>query len=178
MSRLLDATLTFRRARITYFSLSSAREKSYVIEPSRLVYAQGGLYLMAFVPEYGELRTFSVDRLRGVSLLDERFTPSEVSEDAFAHSLGVNEGPPETIAIAFEPRIAPYIRARRWHASQRNADQDNGGVVVTLDVCNDWALRSWILGFGPLAQVLSPASLAHQIRDEIEQARSRYAALE
>ena len=178
VSRLLDATLTFRRARITYFSLSSAREKSYVIEPSRLVYAQGGLYLMAFVPEYGELRTFSVDRLRGVSLLDERFTPSEVPEDAFAHSLGVNEGPPETIAIAFEPRIAPYIRARRWHASQRNADQDNGGVVVTLDVCNDWALRSWILGFGPLAQVLSPASLAHQIRDEIEQARSRYAALE
>ena len=70
------------------------------------------------------------------------------------------------------------FRARRWHASQRNADQDNGGVVVTLDVCNDWALRSWILGFGPLAQVLSPASLAHQIRDEIEQARSRYAALE
>jgi predicted DNA-binding transcriptional regulator YafY len=178
VARLLDATLNFRRARITYFSLSSAREKSYLIEPSRLVYAQGGLYLIAFVPEYGEMRTFSVERLRNVSLLEERFTPSEVPEGAFAHSLGVNEGPPETIEIAFEPRIAPYIRERRWHASQRTADQVNGGIVVTLDVCNDWALRSWILGFGPLAQVLSPASLAHQIRDEIEQARSRYAALE
>jgi len=178
VARLLDATLHSRRARVTYFSLSSAREKAYLIEPYRLVYSQGGLYLLAFVPEYGELRTFSVDRLRAVSLLEERFTPSEVPDDAFAHSLGVNEGPPETIEIAFEPRIAPYVRERRWHASQRHVDQPDGGVVLTLDVCNDWALRSWILGFGPLARVLSPSSLAHQIRDEVEQTRSRYAALE
>jgi predicted DNA-binding transcriptional regulator YafY len=175
---VLDATLHSRRARVTYFSLSSAREKAYLIEPYRLVYSQGGLYLIAFVPEYGELRTFSVDRMRAVSLLEERFTPSEMPDDAFAHSLGVNDGPPETIEIAFEPRIAPYVRERRWHASQRHIDQPDVGIVVTLDVCNDWALRSWILGFGPLARVLSPASLAHQIREEVEQTRSRYATLE
>ena len=136
------------------------------------------MYLLAFVPEYGAVRTFSVDRIRAVSLLEERFTPSEMPDHAFAHSLGVNDGPPETIEIAFEPRIAPYVRERRWHVSQRHVDQADGGIVVTLDVCNDWSLRSWILGFGPQARVLSPASLARQIRDEVEQTRSRYAALE
>src|SRR6185437_9419448 len=110
VARLLDATLHSRRARLTYFSLSSAREKTYLIEPYRLVYSQGGLYLLAFVPEYGAVRTFSVDRIRAVSLLEERFTPSEMPDHAFAHSLGVNDGPPETIEIAFEPRIAPYVR--------------------------------------------------------------------
>jgi predicted DNA-binding transcriptional regulator YafY len=43
-------------------------------------------------------------------------------------------------------------------------------------VCNDWALRSWILSFGPLARVLSPAHLAAQIKDEIDRASNRYAA--
>jgi predicted DNA-binding transcriptional regulator YafY len=178
VARLLDATLHHRRVRMQYFSLSSAREKEYVIEPHRLVYSQGGLYVLAFVPDYGELRTFAVERIRALSLLEERFTPAEEPGDAFAHSLGANEGAPERIEIAFEPRIAPYVRSRRWHASQAVTERDDGGVTVTLDVCNDWALRSWILGFGPLARVVSPGSLARQIRDEIDQARSRYATLE
>ena len=32
--------------------------------------------------------------------------------------------------------------------------------MLTLDVCNDSALRSWILGWGPSARVVAPASLA------------------
>jgi predicted DNA-binding transcriptional regulator YafY len=174
VSRLLDATLHHRRAQMTYFSVSSGREKEYLIEPYRLVHAQGGLYLFAFVPEYGEMRTFGVDRIRRVSLLEERFEPAAVSADTFAHSIGVNEGQPERIEIAFEPRIAPYVRERTWHASQRTSDRDDGGVLMTLDVCNDWALRSWILSFGQLARVIAPPELARQVKDELQRAQSRY----
>ena len=175
VARLLDATLNHRRATMKYFSMSSGREKDYVIEPYRLIYSPGGMYLLAFVPEYAELRTFSVDRIRGVSLHEERFTPSEIPDAVFAHSLGVNEGPPEHIEIAFEPRIAPYVRERTWHPSQALADRKDGGVVLSLDVCNDWALRSWILSFGPLARVQSPPALTAQIKDEIDRASARYA---
>jgi predicted DNA-binding transcriptional regulator YafY len=175
IARLLDATLNHRRATMKYFSMSSSREKEYLIEPYRLIYSPGGMYLLAFVPEYRDLRTFSVDRIRGISLLEERFTPSDVPDAAFAHSIGVNEGPPEQIEIAFEPRIAPYVRERRWHASQTNTDRKDGGVVLSLHVCNDWALRSWILSFGPLARVLTPPALAAQIKDEIHRAAERYA---
>jgi predicted DNA-binding transcriptional regulator YafY len=175
IAKLLDATLNHRRATMKYFSMSSGREKEYVIEPYRLIYSPGGMYLQGFVPEYQEVRTFSVDRIRGLSLHEERFTPAEVPEAAFAHSIGVNEGPPEHIEIAFEPRIAPFVRERQWHASQRNTERKDGGLVVALDVCNDWALRSWILSFGPLARVLKPATLAAQIKDEVDRASARYA---
>ena len=178
VSRLLEATLQHRRTQMKYFSLSSGREKDYLIEPHRLVYGQGGLYVFAFVPQYNAMRTFAVERIRGVSLLEERFTPSPIEEDTFAHSIGVNEGLPEHIEIAFEPKVAPYVRERTWHPSQTLTDTTEGGVVVSLNVCNDWALRSWILSFGPLARVLEPMSLARQMKDEFEQARSRYAALE
>jgi predicted DNA-binding transcriptional regulator YafY len=159
---------------VGYYSLSSGREKTYLLEPYRLVYSPGGLYLIAFVPEYKEIRTFALERVRAVSLQEEKFTPAALPEDAFAHSIGVNQGTPEHVEIAFEPRIAPYVRERRWHPSQQTTEQPDGGVVVALDVCNDWALRGWVLSFGPLARVLAPPSLAGQIRDEIERTAERY----
>jgi predicted DNA-binding transcriptional regulator YafY len=174
IAKLLDATLHHRRAQMTYFSLSSQREKDYLIEPYRLIYSQGGLYLLAWVPEYTAFRTFAVERIRGLSLQEERFTPVDLPEETFAHSLGVNEGPPERMEISFDRQIAPYVRERRWHPSQQIVEAPDGGIVVRLDVTNDWALRSWILSFGPLAKVLSPASLSNQIKDETARAAARY----
>ena len=174
VAQLLDATLHNRRVSLRYHSFSSNREKTYLVEPQRLVFAQGGLYLVAFVPEYAQLRTFSVDRMLSLSVSEERFEPQDLSEDAFAHSLGVHQGPPERIEIVFEPRMARYVRERVWHASQQIVDQPDGSVVMTLSVSNDWALRSWILGFGPLARVIAPPSLAQQILDEVERTRSMY----
>jgi predicted DNA-binding transcriptional regulator YafY len=61
-----------------------------------------------------------------------------------------------------------------WHPSQEARDHADGSLTLTLNVCNDWALRSWILGFGPLARVVAPPQLAAQILDEINRARSHY----
>lgn len=174
VAQLLDATLHHRRVAMRYHSFSSNREKDYLIDPYRLVFAQGGLYVVAHVPEYQQMRTFAVERIRSLSVTEERFEPIDIAEDAFAHSLGVNQGTPEPIAIAFEPKIARYVKERTWHPSQQAREDADGTLTLTLNVCNDWALRSWVLGFGPLARVVSPPALAAQILEEIESARSRY----
>ena len=93
----------------------------------------------------------------------------------FGNSLGVNTGPPSHVEIAFDTRVAPYVRARVWHPSQSLRDAADGGLVLTLDVCNDLALRSWILGWGPSARVLAPAALAADIRTDLENASAQYA---
>ena len=107
----------------SYHSKSSDRTKTYLVHPYRLAYAQGGMYLLAYVPEYSEVRTFAVDRIQDFSLLEERFTPiEELPDTAFPHSLGVHSGPPERVEIAFEPAVADYVRAREWHPSQQLRD--------------------------------------------------------
>jgi predicted DNA-binding transcriptional regulator YafY len=174
VAKVLEATLHHRLIAMRYHSFSSNREKEYIIEPYRLVFAQGALYLVAFVPEYRQLRTFALDRIQSLSVTEDRFEPTELAEDAFAHSLGVNQGPPERIEVVFEPHIARYVKERVWHPSQQTQEDADGRLIVRLDVCNDWALRSWILGFGPLARVLSPPELASQILDEINRARQQY----
>jgi predicted DNA-binding transcriptional regulator YafY len=174
-AQLVDATLQHRRVAMRYHSMSSDREKSYAIDPYRLVYAQGGLYVVAFVPEYGQLRTFAVDRILELSVTEERFDPSGGPEEVFADSMGVNQGtPPQRVEIAFAPRIARYVKERVWHPSQTTADQPDGGVTVVLHVSNDSALRSWIMGFGALARVVSPPELVAQVLDDLERARGAY----
>ena len=174
ISQLLDATLQHRRAIMRYHSFSSDREKEYVIEPYRVVFAQGALYVVAFVPEYGQTRTFALDRIKSLSVTEDRFEPADADEEAFAHSLGVHQGTPERIEIAFATRIARYVRERVWHASQDVQEQADGGIVLTLNVSNDFALRSWILGFGPLARVISPAGLVAEIARELQAACALY----
>jgi predicted DNA-binding transcriptional regulator YafY len=45
---------------------------------------------------------------------------------------------------------------------------------MTLDVCVDRSLQSWILSFGPFARVLSPEHLAHTIAEQIDEAGAQY----
>jgi predicted DNA-binding transcriptional regulator YafY len=164
-------------ASMRYHSVSSARVKDYLIHPYRLAFAQGGHYLIAYVPAYEGVRTFAVDRIKSVSLEKQTFTPPrEMPDDIFANSLGVNTGPAERAEIAFDARIAPYVRARVWHASQEVRDADDGSLVLTMYVCHDWALRSWILGWGPFARVIAPDTLAAEVRQDLDAARTLYSS--
>jgi predicted DNA-binding transcriptional regulator YafY len=176
IARALEATVHQRQAKLTYYSKSSDRTKTYLIHPYRLAYAQAGLYLLAYVPEYGQVRTFAVERIEDLSLLEERFTPiEELPNEAFPHSLGVHSGPPEHVEIEFQPAIADYVRAREWHPSQQLRDHGPDGLRLTLDVCLDRALQSWILSFGPFARVIAPDALVKDIAEQFEEARARYA---
>lgn len=176
VARALEATLQHREATLTYHSRSSDRTKTYRVHPYRLAYAQGGMYLLAYVPEYGEVRTFAVERIEQLSVDEARFTPIEDLPDAaFPHSLGVHSGPPERIEIEFQPAVIDYVRGREWHASQQVRETGTGAIVMTLDVCLDRALQSWILSFGPFARVLGPERLAREIAEQFEEARARYA---
>jgi predicted DNA-binding transcriptional regulator YafY len=88
--------------------------------------------------------------------------------------MGVFWGEPERVEIVFAPRVALVVRGRVWHESQQIDDLPDGSVRLTLHVCNDSALRSWVLGFGSAAKVVQPASLAHAVADECRQAAALY----
>lgn len=175
VSKLLEATLHHRVATMRYHSVSSGGVKDYVIHPYRLEFAHGGLYLLAYVPAYKDVRTFAVDRIKSVSLEKQTFTPKPMDgRDAFANSLGVNTGPPARVDVEFAAKVAPYVRARVWHTSQQVRERTDGTLVLSMNVCHDWALRSWILSWGPFARVLMPVALAKELRSDLQAASERY----
>jgi predicted DNA-binding transcriptional regulator YafY len=175
VATLMTAILGRRRIRMAYHSFASGREKTYIVEPYRLAYAQGALYLFAFVPEYGEMRTFATQRIRSAAALDETFDPGEeVGGEAFPDAFGVFSGASEAVEIVFTAQAAPYVREREWHPSQRIVDAAGGGLRLHLDVAVDWSLQAWILGFGPEATVIAPESLRSRVANALEKASARY----
>lgn len=175
VGKLLEATLHYRASTMRYHSVSSGVERDYLVHPYRLTFAQGGLYLLAYVPAYKDVRTFAVDRIKAVSLEKQTFVPTErIEDEVFANSLGVNTGPAAKVELEFEPRVAPYVRARVWHASQQLREGAGGTLVLSLNVCHDWALRSWILSWGPFARVRSPRTLAAELRSDLRATLERY----
>jgi predicted DNA-binding transcriptional regulator YafY len=172
---LAQAAVDHRRVSMEYHSFRSRKVKTYVVEPHRLTFTNGGLYLYAFVPAYAQMRTFALQRVRNLTPLDERFTPGEVPDEPYRNSMGPYAGArAETVEIEFIPAAAPYIEEREWHPSQEITRRDDGSIVVRLQISVDPALRSWILGFGHQARVLKPSGLASDILEELEEAREQY----
>ena len=174
LARAVDATLLHRRATMRYASMASRQTKEYLVEPQRIAYADGGIYLVAWVVDYGEMRNFAAERIQTFAVTDETFAPRPLPTEPFPNSLGANSGAPQEIVVEFEPRAAAYVREREWHRSQRIEERPDGGLVLTLTVCNDWPLRAWILGFGPDAHVVSPVELAREVFDAASEMRRRY----
>ena len=173
--RLFDAARDRRVIEMRYFSAASNRAKVYVVQPYRLTLAQGGVYLVAWVPQYDAFRTFAAERIERLTVREETFRKTrELPADLFGASMGVFWGPPERIVLEFDARLAPYVRGRLWHQSQTITERPDGSLGVTLDVSNDWALRSWILGFGAGVKVLAPPALADAIAADLDQAAARY----
>jgi predicted DNA-binding transcriptional regulator YafY len=172
---LMNAILARRRVRMRYHSFSSQQIKDYVVEPYRLAYAQGGLYLQAFVPEYSEMRTFACQRVEQAVALEESFNPlPDASPEVFPDSLGAFSGTPETVVIEFTAAEAPYVRERSWHASQQIEELPNGRIRLTLSVVIDWELQAWVMGFGPAARVITPEAFAKRIVESLEETRATY----
>jgi proteasome accessory factor B len=165
--RLFDAARDRRVIEMRYFSAKSNRAKTYTVEPYRLALAQGGLYLIAWVPQYGEFRTFSVDRVERLSLTDDTFKRTrDLPQDIFGASMGVFWGDPIDVHVEFDPSVSAFVRGRTWHDSQQMDDLPDGRVGMRLRVSDDWALRSWLLGFGAAVRVLEPKALADALNRE------------
>jgi predicted DNA-binding transcriptional regulator YafY len=172
---LMNAILGRRRIRMRYHSFSSRQVKEYLVEPYRLAYAQGGLYLQAYVPDYSEIRTFATQRIEQAIALEDTYNPIEgAAPDVFANSLGAFSGTPERVVIEFSAAEAPYVRERDFHASQSVEELSGGRIRLTMTVVIDWELQAWVMGFGPAAKVIEPEAFARRILESLEEARATY----
>jgi len=173
---LVRAAIEHRRVVMSYRSFSSGRVKEYTVEPYRLSAGNGSLYLYAYVPVYGEMRTFAVQRIQQLRVLDDHFDPTGLpAGEPFGNSIRIGSGKPELVEVWFAPKLTAYIEERTWHPSQRLTRQPDGSLVMALRVAIDAPLRSWILGWGHLAQVLAPSKLATEILEELREASEHYA---
>lgn len=145
----------------------SGEDITRVVEPWHLLRWDGTFYLQGYCRRVGALRTFRVDRILELQVLEERIPTRDI--------------PPATVAL--DTKGMPLARVRlesgttladlRWPEARTVAEGGDGTVVEVPFGTPAWLARQ-IVSLGGRATVLEPASL----RDAVAQvARAEKAAL-
>lgn len=160
-----------------YISRSRSKSKKYEIHPYGLVSFKRGLYLLAFVPEYDEIRCFALDsRVKGVQLIAKDYViPEDFSIEAYTQSaFGIVTGPPEEVEVEFDREVAANVSERIWHWSQKIEKRKDGRVILRMKVAHSPEVTSWVLSYGPHARVLKPKWLREDVQAELKGALEAY----
>jgi predicted DNA-binding transcriptional regulator YafY len=168
IDRLTQAIAKKRTVQMRYYSASRLRMTRREVDPYRLWYASGGLYLVGYCHLRKEPRMFAVERMRAVTLTDHPYQlPLSFDLEAFVqNALTVMRGRPIDVALRFDKATAAWAKDRLWHPSQNIAPLKNGGMTMTLTVADSRELVGWILSFGGGVRVIRPPSLAEAVSDE------------
>jgi predicted DNA-binding transcriptional regulator YafY len=175
---LNDAVLSRRTLKMRYRTGRTGTISSRGLDPYRVWYQSGGLYVVGFDHKSAEIRTFAVDRIRALEAGTQHFEPDSTFDfDTYlGGSFGVIAEPATRVRIRFDRRWATYIEERIWHGSQRITKRTGGKLELEMHVGGTVELRTWILSFGSGAEVLEPASLRDEVLTELRAALSRYAS--
>lgn len=173
---LNDAVLTSTTVEMIYRTGRTGEESSRQLDPYRIWYRGGSLYVIGHDHRSREIRTFAIDRIREIAPAGKHFEiPDSFDFDAYtASGFGVVAEPASHVRIRFAPSWASHIREHCWHASQQLSALADGGVEMTLEVGTTAELTSWLLSFGPGAEVLEPAPLRAEVRQQLEAALKLY----
>jgi proteasome accessory factor B len=165
---------------ITYQSLQSTEPVShYDVHPYCLVWHKHALYLIAWSADHGEIRTFKVNRISDVEVQQLQFQrPAQFDPQQYlAGSFGIfqGDGPLRTVRVRFSRDVARAVGERRFHPSQVLLPQPDGGVIAQFELSSFEEVASWILSWGPHAQVLQPPELRQRVVAMLERTLAQYA---
>ncbi len=147
---------------------ADARPERRRVQPLHLGCFDNQWYLISQDLVRGATRTFVLGRLERVRNTKKRFTrPAGFSLDGLlAGSFGVFSGLKiERVRLWFDAAVAPLVRERSWHPSQRKRELPAGGLELTLDVGISPQVERWLLGWGEHVEVREPAAFRRAVAE-------------
>lgn len=171
------ALLARKRLQITHLGRQDNRLSEREISPQRLVYYRDNWYLDAFCHNKDDLRTFAMDALEAVTLLDR---PAVSIEEADLRSelesgYGIFAGAKQEIArLKFSPFRARWVSKEVWHPEQKGEIKEDGSYILSIPYSDERELVLDILRQGAQVEVISPKSLRASVKRAIEAAVEIY----
>lgn len=149
-----------------YESISSDSVTDRTLGPHYLYFSKGALYLVAEDMGDHKVKTFALPRMSDAQMLDAPYEGRKSDpEEHFQNSFGIyrDGASPEDVTIRFSKVVAPFVKERTWHHSQRVIARPGGSIEVQLHVTVTPELVNWVLGFGAEAMVLAPSKLLTEV---------------
>lgn len=164
LEKLRRAVRERRRVSMVYRSGSSEQPVRRSVDAYALVYRWGWWYVVGYCQMRQALRSFRVDRVEELVLLNEVFNlPDDF--DVRAYLAQEFAGQPQIAArLRFAPQAAHLARMNRSAWADLQEEPDGAVIVTSLSPDLNWAASS-ALAFGPLVSVLAPPELRQMVRE-------------
>jgi predicted DNA-binding transcriptional regulator YafY len=176
IEQLASCAVREKRIKIRYHTLNTDREEARILEPYAVYFDPDGatLKLVAFDPKHVAPRVFSVDRIRAIKELDEKFKrPANFNLKNYLEENCFNgiHGAPVTVRLKAVGVTARIFAERKFHPSQKTIErkQKRGAnleeITIELRVAGGRGLHRFILSYLPEIEVIAPAELRAEISE-------------
>lgn len=174
-----SALLRRRRAQLGYHARSRDDCSEREVSPQRLVHYRDNWYLDAWCHWRNALRSFSVDAVTAVRLLDRRAI--DIDDDELDRVLGGGYGifagtRVRWATLRFSAERARWVAAETWHPDQRSRFDDEGRWLLELPYADHRELVMDILRHLPDVEVLGPPDLDDEVRRRVRETVTRWRA--
>ena len=179
VDQLVTALLREEKLDVVYVAGRDGSQRRFVLRPYSLMVFRKGLYVVGVEEGADAPRSFALDGFRKIAWrrgdgfeYPRGYDPAAIRGGAF----GIIRGERTKVRIRFDAKVAKFVQRRRWHATQRFAKKDGGCIEMSMTVEGIEEVKSWVLGFGALAEVIEPASLRAAMHAEAAAMMKRHAA--
>ncbi|WP_294259690.1 YafY family protein [Propionivibrio sp.] len=166
-----SALLRRKRLIVQYNARGTGETTEREISPQRLIHYRDNWYLDAWCHLRNELRSFSVDAIRRVELLDAK--ARDLSEkrlnDVLGSGYGIFAGKKVKWAtLTFSPLRSRWVATEQWHPRQIGRLRKDGSYELKVPYSNDPELLMDILKYGADCEVEGPVELRERVATEVE----------
>ena len=173
-----NALLKRQRIKMSYYSKGKDETTTREVSAQRLIFYRDNWYLDAYCHLRNDLRSFAVDGIQSVEIL-EKSKAIEVSasdlQEFFTESYGIFSGKAKQKAkLKFSPKRSRWVSTENWHPNQQGSSQADGSYILEFPFNQDLELLMDILKHGSEVEVLEPESLRLRVADEVKKNLALY----
>lgn len=143
--------------------------KLYEVSPWALIYDDSNYYLEAYDEDFGDLKTYRVDKMQDVSIDDTKHRKGKEvfrKKDKLVYStnrFGMYAGNNETVTLLCENHMANVI-VDRFGRDIHMRQIDENHFEVKVDVAVSGNFLGWIIGIGGV-KIVGPESVVEKVRE-------------
>ena len=176
IAQVNQAAMDQRCIEIAYQSLKEDSATLRKVEPYKIWFYEGTIYIIGLCHLRKEIRTFVLDRVHMLNVLDETFNiPDKFDFQKYIrYSFKVMHDELYTVRIMISPAWARYIGEKIWHESQMIQKHLDGAIEIIFRVAGLDEIKRWVLGLGPEAFVVAPEELKEMVQSDLQRSLEQY----
>lgn len=176
LATIHQAITNYKKIEMKYNALHSQEVSQRKVNPYYLFFKEGFWYMRGYCHESQAFRTFALDRIVSLKVLDKHFLPKDISpEEELSDSFGAwIDGELTEVVLIFDPEVKAQVLRKKWHKSQQVRELKDGRIEMKLTVKGLEGIKKWIYQWILNVSVSAPQELVTLIRSELKKEVAKF----